>query len=384
MDSQNNLAEELTNSVIVLDTDNTENENSENSVSYDPIALTLAINEDPQSIFQFVRKASKGQLVLDPDFQRNQVWKQAQKSRFIESILMNFPIPPLYVNEQADGKWAIIDGLQRTTTLIAFLNNEFALEGLTALKNLNGKTFSEGANCLDAHLQSRIEDKKLIIYILKSSTPLAVIYELFDRINTGGTPLNRQEVRHCIYKGKSTVLLKALSEQNYFKQAIDGGVSPTRMKDREIILRFLSFLIFDYEKDYQGDLSLFVENAMKHINTKMSDTEIKALEANFERVMRHSFDFFGKNNFRYPRRDENTKAIISRGNINTSIFESVCVFFANKDNDFLLRNKARIIANFDALLLDSKYEDAVRFSTGSKSKVINRFKFAEQILGDIS
>ena len=113
------------------------------------------------------------------------------------------------------------------------------------------------------------------------------------------TNLERQEVRNCIFSGKSTKLLKELSEQEYFRRAIDNGISPKRMKDREIILRYLAFTIFDYEKDYQGDLSNFVEKAMKKINL-MSDAEIEVLKINFEQVMNLTFDFFGDKNFRLP------------------------------------------------------------------------------------
>ena len=92
-------------------------------------------------------------------------------------------------------------------------------------------------------LQSKFEDKKLTVFVLKPSTPMVVIYDLFNRINTGGTQLNRQEVRNCIFIGKSTQLLKELSGQDYFKLAINEGVKDTRMKDREVVLIFSISLV---------------------------------------------------------------------------------------------------------------------------------------------
>lgn len=363
--------------VIKTDSQTQADEQGEVKFDYDPLKINLAIREDPQTVFQIVRKYGQKSLIIDPDFQRNSVWKLEQKSRFIESILMNFPIPPLYVNENEDNKWIIIDGLQRTSTLVAFLNNEFALKNLKALGQLEGKTFQN----LDSAQQSRIEDKKINIYILQSNTPLAVVYELFDRINTGGTPLNRQEVRHCIFKGKSTELLKELAQTDFFKRAIDDGVSGTRMKDREVILRYLAFKIQDYEKDYQGDLSPFVEEAMKKIN-KMSDNEIEMLKKDFERVMKLTHQFFGKGNFRYPSKNSKGE-ILTRGFINTSVLESVCLFFSNTPDNILLENRDKIIDNFAKLLENSVYADAVRFSTGTKFRVINRFKVAQEILSQI-
>jgi hypothetical protein len=130
---------------------------------------------------------------------------------------------------------------------------------------LNGSNFSELKE-LSGDYQTRIEDKKNYIYLIKPSVPVKVVYDIFNIINTGGTQLERQEVRNCIFSGKSTKLLKQLSEKESFKKAIDNGVSPKRMKDREVILRYLAFKLFDYEKDYQGDLSDFVEEALKKIN----------------------------------------------------------------------------------------------------------------------
>lgn len=348
---------------------------------YDPTKVDIDIREDKLSIFEYMRRYKRGMLKIDPDYQRNLVWKDRQKSRFIESIMLNFPLPPIYLNQKVDGEFVIIDGLQRTTTLYKYINNEFPLTELVTLPFLNGSFFKD----LSTTYQAKLEDKQLLLYILKPSVPIGVVYELFDRINTGGTPLNRQEVRNCIFEGKVTQLLKELAENpKYgFQKAIDYGVSPTRMKDREMILRYLSFKIFDYEKDYKGELSEFVENTMREINTKISDAEIEALKIDFERVMRYTYDFWGNTNFRFPVYTQEGFPK-SRGFVNTSMFESICYFFSQVSDEFLRQNRQRIIENFAKLLQDATYTDAVRFSTGSKFRVINRFKLAQQILGDIS
>ena len=188
-------------------------------------------------------------------------------------------MPPIYVNQTTDGKFMIIDGLQRTTAMYDFVHNKFPLRGLEALPDLNGKYF-EALN----ELKTKVEDKKLLLYILKPTVPLKVIYDLFNRINTGGTPLNRQEVRNCVFKGKSTLLLKELAESDYFKNAIDYGISSKRMKDREAVLRYLAFRIQDYEKQYPGDMSSFLETSMKIINT-LNDIDIAVLKQDFYKVM---------------------------------------------------------------------------------------------------
>jgi uncharacterized protein with ParB-like and HNH nuclease domain len=212
-----------------------------------------------------LRKYDTDKLIIDPDFQRNVVWELDKKSKFIESVILNFPLPPWYLNQTKEGKQIIVDGLQRATALHEFVNDKFKLSGLEALTRLNGYTFSELKKLPDDY-QTRIEYKKLYVYFIKPSVPVKVVYDIFNRVNTGGTKLERQEVRNCIFSGKSTKLLKQLSEKEYFIKAIDNGVSPKRMKDRKVILRYLAFKLFDYEKDYQGDMSDFVEIAMKKIN----------------------------------------------------------------------------------------------------------------------
>ncbi len=361
--------------IIEIDGQGEEDTTSDEQIKYpyDPEKTDIDIREEKCSIYQYMRWYEQGRLVIDPDYQRNLVWKDHQKSRFIESIILGFPLPPFYVNQQRNGNYTIIDGLQRTTTLHQFLDNKFQLKNLKELPNFNNKIFAE----LPKPIKAKIEDKNLLLYVLKPSVPAKVVYELFDRINTGGTPLNQQEVRNCIFLGKSTQILKEFSEMPIFRQAIDNGVSPTRMKDREIVLRYLSFQIFHYENDYKGDLDEFLGNAMRKMND-MNEDEIQRLKDNFVRVMTLTLDFFGNENFRFPILDKDNK--LNRGFINTSLMESVCYFFAHNSDDFLKENKQKIIENMKLLLTDSTYRNATRTSTASRRNVSDRFKLAQEIL----
>ncbi|MEG4281379.1 DUF262 domain-containing protein [Microcoleus sp. MON1_C1] len=367
---------ELQDDVIKTDKDTAEEDSGESGglYPYDPTEADIDIREDPQTIFELLRKYDNGRLIIDPDFQRNVVWELDKKSKFIESVILNFPLPPWYLNQTKEGKLIIVDGLQRTTALHEFVNDKFNLSGLEALTKLNGYTFSELKE-LPGDYETRIEDKKLYIYLIKPSVPVKVVYDIFNRVNTGGTKLERQEVRNCIFSGKSTKLLKQLSEKEYFIKAIDDGVSPKRMKDREVILRYLAFKLFDYDNDYQGDMSDFVERAMKKINL-MDDRDIDLLKNDFERVMNLTFEFFGPKNFRLPSGQ-------NRGRINIAIFESVCYFFSARSDEFLQSHKKSIQDNFIKLLENPEYFDAIKYSTSSKSKVSNRFKLAQNILGDV-
>lgn len=329
------------------------------------------IREDPQTVFEWLRKLDRDLLIMDPEFQRNLVWKPEQKSLFIESVLLNIPLPPLYVNQSKEGKYFIVDGLQRTTTLKQFVNNEFTLKGLRVLIELNDKKFSD----LNMIYQTKVEDKKLLIYVIRSTVPIQMVYDIFHRINTGGTQLTRQEIRNCFYIGPATRLLKKLSERESFRQAIDNGISPKRMKDREAVLRFLAFRILDYKKDYKNDMDAFLGEAMTKMN-KMSDDELNVRSDEFDRVMKQTYAIFGDSNFRLPT-DR------TRGRINIAILESVAYFFAEMSDEFLQENEEKVRNNFKELLANSEYINAIRFSTGDTRRVIRRFDLAQEILGKV-
>lgn len=366
------------NPIIIFNDEDTEEQDSYSSDNLDSIYPTdaysreLDIREEHMTVFGLLRKIEQGKVQMTPDFQRNLVWKQYQKSQFIESLILNIPLPPIYVSQDLEGNYIIVDGLQRTTTLRDFVNGLFALEGLNAMPKLNGLTFSQIAS----EFKTRIEDKNLLLYILKSSVPMVVVYDIFNRINTGGTQLTRQEIRNCIFIGSATKLLRELAESTEFKMATDYGISANRMKDKEAVLRYLAFKIFDYSTDYNNDMDEFLGNTMKKINS-MDASQMKDLKTDFIRSMRLSFEFFQQNNFRLPTE-------YSRGRINIAIMESVSHFFSNQSDIFLKENKDKIIANYyDILLKKQEYIDAVRFSTGTTSKVKNRFQLASQILQNI-
>ncbi|TCJ17487.1 DUF262 domain-containing protein [Flaviaesturariibacter flavus] len=355
--------------IIELDSDTEEEDNNDGGIyPYDPAFTDIEIGDTPFTIYEYLRQLKKDKITIQPDFQRNQVWKIHQKSKFIESIILNFPLPPIYLNETKESRYIVIDGLQRTTALKEYYDGAFALEGIEALPKYNGKYFKD----LPESLQSKFEDKKLTVFVLKPSTPMVVIYDLFNRINTGGTQLNRQEVRNCIFIGKSTRLLKDLSEKPYFRKAIDFGVRDNRMKDREVVLRYLAFRWFDYNSEYTGDMSSYVEAAMRKINI-MEDHQIDDMIDDFERVMNWSFRIWRHKNFRIPTQH-------TRGTINTAILESVCNYLSSKDDQFLVENEHIIYHNYFTLIADKVYLEAVTKSTGNRQKVIDRFRLAHLLL----
>lgn len=358
---------------IEFDSETAKEDKSDGGIyPYDPAFESIEMTDNPFSVFEYLRQLEKGRIQIQPDFQRNLVWTNSQKSKFIESILLNFPLPPIYLNETKDSNYLVIDGLQRSTALYEFYRGNFALTGIEAIPKYNGTNFIG----LPEILQSKFENKKLTVFVLKPSTPMVVIYDLFNRINTGGTQLNRQEVRNCIFIGKSTNLLRELAEEDYFRRGISWGVKPTRMKDREVILRYLAFRWFDFKNQYFGDMSEFVEEAMRTIN-KLPDRQIEIMKEDFKHVMETSFLIWSDRSFRIP-------TSYTKGTINVAVLESVCNFLSSKSKEYLTKNANEIRANYITLINDEKYYDSVTTSTGSKQKVLDRFALAHKHLSNIT
>jgi hypothetical protein len=290
------------------------------SNSLNPLSTPLFIRETTNSVFEFINKLKNKRIAMGSSFSRGDIWSLKQKSRFIESILLNFPIPAFYVNEQINGEWVIIDGVQRTKTLVDFVDNKFALSSLELLPTLNKTKFES----LESKLRTRIEDKKLNIQLLTASTPISIVYQIFGRINTGGTELSRQEVRCGIIHGQAISVLKELAHSEPFKEATGNTISAKRMKDIEFVLRVLAFQMLDYEK---GTINDFLDNAMRTINKK-STPEIEELKNKFYRVMYLTFDFFGETNFRRITANKANPII-------TSLFDSICFYLSNHSDEFL-------------------------------------------------
>lgn len=340
---------------------------AERDISY----LEIDVKEDPFQVAAIVQKIDRGQLVLTPDFQRNEVWDRKRRSEFIESILLNYPLPPLYLNQDRTGRYIVVDGLQRSSTVFRFLKNEFELTGLARLAWLNGLRFSE----LSPVLQSRIEDRKLLCYVLRPSVPLGVVYDIFARINRGGMPLNRQEIRHGLHQGKSTALLKRLAKVPAFADWIGCRLEPNRMGDEEAALRCIAFMRMDPEKDYRGDMDKFLESAMLKINDGVTDAWIESLARTFEDVFVLTRSVLGENAFRIPTEK-------TRGRINRAVMESVCRFFAAHSEEWVRKNADQIKKNYARLIQSPAFRDAVWSSTGDPRRVKTRFRMAREILGE--
>lgn len=337
---------------------------------YDPTKIQV----DPylMTVFQIMRKIELGEINLQPDFQRHVVWDQIRQSRLIESMLIRIPLPAFYMDARNDNEWLVVDGLQRLWTLDHFYNKkDIRLRGLEFVKQVEGRSYDE----LPRSFQRQIEETPLSLHVIKPDTPPEAKFAIFYRINTGGMVLTAQEIRHCLFQGKSTVLLKKLAESKEFMDATTGSINTKRMDDRECVIRFCAFNIQPYTNYKESDLNRFLSNAMQRIN-EMSEEKIETLENSFLRAMALSRGVFGRYAFRKMFDTEGY-----RYPINKSLFEVWSVCLEKFTEDVLFANKDKIIKGFiNKMNFDRGYLESFTQGTGGVRRVHKRFETTMSII----
>jgi len=305
----------------------------------------IRIDQKNFTINDIYLKIQQNKIDISPDFQRNFIWNKKQKCLFIESVLLRIPTPVIYLAQDATGKYHVIDGLQRLSTLASFMNNEFTLSSLEYLNNDCGKRFfsperlsiakridRKEEQCLSYKHRTRIEDTQLNCNIIDSSTPHEAIYDIFKRINTGVTKLNYQETRNCLATQSSRILLRTLADSDEFLAATGGSVSSKRMADTELVLRYIGFYISEkmgnQNHTYKGYMPDFLNKTLDIIN-ELSDIEKLEISDSFINAMRCCYYVFGQYAFRkYDEYDEIYEK--RKKTLNKSLFTAFAIIFSDK------------------------------------------------------
>ena len=250
------------------------------------------------TIFQYKRWFDNARLNLNPDWQRAYVWRGKRPSMLIESLLMQIPIPVIFLAKTDVETYEVIDGVQRLTTAFNFVNNKFALTGMTVFRDFNGKRFRD----LPDQARSQIEDAAIAAFILSERTSQDMLFTIFERINTGGVSLNEMEIRNCIFRGPLNDRIRSLTKNRDFLEAVNMKNLSDRMLDRSFILRFLAFYEQGFEKASSG-LKAFL-NRFFDAHRSASSKLLDEYEERFKRAMRSSFTVFGSHAFRVRRQHE--------------------------------------------------------------------------------
>lgn len=322
----------------------------------DKMQRKLFIKPYDRMIKDIVDEIKKGMIILDPDYQRNYVWKNDKASLLVESILLNIPIPVIYASEDNAGKWIVVDGLQRLYSLNRFFNNEFKLIGLETLSELNGKKFST----LDPNIQNKLSRGELRIIVLQNDSDENIQFDIFMRLNRGSVTLNEQEMRNCLYRGKLNDLVKTIANTNKYVKLIFPTTKTNRMITNELILRYLA-ISQNYNKlensisNYDGRIKNHINNFMKNFQNP-NEERLLLFKKKFEDQIEKSYEIFGLSAFR--KEDGGNK-------INACLFECIMIAFEDYSIDELKSKKDLILNCTKKLILNSEFEKSIDKATGN-------------------
>lgn len=340
----------------------------------------IRISTKPFSLRQITDMIKDGDLDLAPDFQRMFVWKPVQRSRLIESVLLGIPLPAFYFNQNPEGAMQVVDGLQRLTTIYSFVQGE-PIADLEYLRQWEGKRFED----LDAASRRRFQQTQIFVNVIEPQTPDDVKFDVFRRINTGGSPLTAQEIRHCMSRAHSRELLKRLIALPSFKTATDNAfASERRMADREAVLRFLAFRSLKSLDEYRAfesfdafllDFTRRLDGAPQARGPAVAPKDEDRLCEDFDRAMKNAFIVFGNAAFR-----KYTLWAKRRGPINRALFESWAVALADYQAADLAPHKDAIVQETRRRMGDYDYNASTTQGTGDFSTIRLRFSVSREIL----
>lgn len=318
-----------------------------------------------KSVSDLVSMMNKRDINLDPDYQRNYIWTTKKASLLIESILLSVPIPVVYVAEEEDGRWTVIDGLQRLNSIKRFANNEFKLTGMEVLKELNGRQFST----LNPKA-TRIFNNGIIriIVLLQDSHP-EIKYDIFLRLNRGAVSLNEQELRNCLYRGKFNDMLKEIRKYPTYLKCLRFSSPHKRFVDAELALRFFA-LSENYDgkkkkiENYRNTMRAFL-NTYMNSKDKIKNAELKVYENKFKETVDKVYKVFGEKAFRRVDDEGKFENIMNR-----ALMDAVMLSFERIAEDKLIKNKKEIINLYRRLPGEDDYfSECITYATNDTTKL---------------
>lgn len=372
INKRNNQQSELLNPEEDLDDDfNFEEDEDENLEPFDP--TKIRVKTKPMTMDLLLKRIEHDEIDLAPDFQRQSgIWTPKAKSRLIESLLIRIPLPAFYIDATDDDKWIIIDGLQRISTFKSFIvDKSLKLTGLQFLADLEKNKYDD----LPRHYQRRIDETELTVYLIEPGTPSEVKYNIFERVNTGGLPLNPQELRQAMNPGKAIKILKKLANLPEFERVTNlSNKKKQRMDHYEFILGFLAFTLNNYEHyPTNKGRNYFLNEVMEQLN-KIDANLTEEIENKFIIAMKAAYNIFENLAFRKSQRSP----------VNKSLFEAWSVTLSklnSQDIEKLINHKETLNDKFRQKMESDP--DFLKSISQASSKVIYRFQQINQIVQEV-
>ena len=333
---------------------------------------------------EFANMYEREELVVAPAYQRLFRWTQAQKGRFIESILLGIPTPAIFVAETEHGVWELVDGLQRLSTVLEFFGvlrdadavavppSRLAADEGASLPSLDGKCFE------DLTLRTRLSIRRAgcRVEVVKVGSGRRMKYDLFERLNTGGARLTDQEIRNCIFRAEAPDLMTffdGLAQLEPLQTFL--GLSENQQKslyDRGLVLRF--FALKNDINEFKHDVEPFItEYVHKVVDGEAAfDREVEA--SLFQRAIRAITGALGDESWRHVRDGK------AQGAFSVYVFEALTVAVARHIATFEPLSKEDRAARLNAVKTDEDFKAAVGSGGNTKPRLLQRLATAERLV----
>lgn len=361
---------------------------------FDPKLIDVITNQ--RTVDALMARLEHGELDLSPDFQRRaNLWNDKRKSGLIESMLLRIPIPSIYVSEDKDGNYQVVDGLQRMCAIahyvqVSSLNKALGIkldplrlaDDMQSLRELKRNAFLE----LPRPLRRRIMETELTLHIIRAGTPANVKFNIFSRINQGGLPLNSQEIRNAIYTGKWREHVRRMAASQSFGSATEGKIKGERLEDHELVLRFAALFSLPRGEKRGPDENLddFLNRFVEERSSSWDDRRWESLERAFGRAMEAAPRVFGRIAFRKYSGQGHARSPINRG-----LFEAETVALAQRNESELERlalAPQKVADAFARRFVDEDDKDfasALLYATGKGSASNKRLEVMHSIFDEV-
>ncbi|WP_409422738.1 DUF262 domain-containing protein [Pseudaeromonas sp. ZJS20] len=327
-----------------------------------PFSETITSYGADFPVESIVRRIEAGEVYV-PDFQRKYIWKNAEASRFIESLLLGLPVPGVFLAKDFDGRHMIIDGQQRLLSIYYYVTGDFKLSGIGAI--FNGMKYSD----LPEEYKYRLMDSIIHATIIRQDNQNyenSSIFHIFERLNTGGKELEPQEIRNCMYPGEFQRLLSDINELELWRSIY--GPQSLRYKDQELILRFFA-LYFDSE-NYSPPMKSFL-NRFMGMNRKLDQFDVMNAKDLFIETLKVLKSAIGEKLFRPSK------------NFNAAIFDAITFGLAKRLERGKINDLEKVKLIYEQLLDDEQFKVVSSSSTASSSNLRTRIEISKQAFEEV-
>jgi hypothetical protein len=301
-------------------------------------------------------------------FQREYVWPRPKADRFIESLLLGLPVPGIFLVKEPSGRLLVLDGHQRLYTLRAFY--EGVINGVEyKLGDVQPRFVGKRCKDLDVEDRRRLDDSIIHATVIRQDEPTedqSSIYVIFERLNTGGVNLQPQEIRVALYHGELVRVLRLLNENADWRRLF--GNKAKRLKDMEMILRFLAF--YYYSHKYRSPMKDFLNRYMAQ-NRDLKHQSETEIAGTFQDTVAAIVKGIGQRAFRPVRA------------INAAVIDSLMTGVARRVAKGPIHKHDQLLERYEALLNNKKYREAIETGTSQESNVATRLEEATQAFASV-